>query len=89
MTPINPLGHLPPPTPADMKALRKAAGLSQRAAADLVGLSDAMRWSDYERSVHVISPQNWALFLLAIGQHPRLRIAVRRASAASHAPGAD
>ena len=74
---------LPDPTPGNVKALRAAAGLTQRQAAELVGLGDHMRWSEFERGVTVIGAERWALFLLATDQHPRLRIAVRRRSTAS------
>lgn len=79
------LAALPAPTPDQLKALRKEADLTQRQAAELVGLGDHMRWSEFERGLTVISAERWALFLLAIDRHPRLRIAVRRRSAAAQA----
>ena len=77
------LVQLPEPTSDQLKALRADAGLTQRQAAELVGLGDHMRWSEFERGLTTISAERWTLFLLAIGKHPRLRLAVRRRSAAS------
>ena len=78
---------LPDPTTDQLKVIRKAAALTQRKAAELVGLSDHMRWSEFERGLTVISTERWALFLLAIDQHPRLRLTVRRRGA--HPPRGD
>lgn len=75
------------PTIDQMKAIRREAALTQRQAAELVGLSDHMRWSEFERGLTVISTERWALFLLAIDRHPRLRLAVRRRGA--NQPGGD
>lgn len=76
------LEQLPTPTIDQLKALRADAGLTQRQAAELVGLGDHMRWSEFERGLTTISTERWALFLLAIDRHPRLRLAVRRRTAA-------
>lgn len=76
------LGNLPSPTPDHLKACRKAADLTQRQAAELVGLGDHMRWSEFERGRTMISAERWALFLLATNQHPSLRLAVRRRNSA-------
>lgn len=81
------LSELPAPTPEQLKDLRKAADLTQRQAAELVGLGDHMRWSEFERGLTTISAERWALFLLAVDRHPRLRIAVRRRGAMSHPTG--
>lgn len=78
------LANLPEPTPELIRSMRLSAGLTQREAAAAVGLNETMRWSDYERNVHGISRQHWALFLLATGQHPQMRIAVRRRSDVRH-----
>ena len=75
---IDPLAGLAPATPAAVKLARLAAGHSQARAAALVGLGHVMRWSDIERGVHKIDAARWALYLLATGQHPTLRLAPRR-----------
>lgn len=66
------------PTPTDVSAAREAAGLSQAAAAELVHLGSAMRWSEYERGVRTIDTARWELFLLKTGQHPAAAIQLRR-----------
>ncbi len=77
--------ELPESTPVHLKSLRTKAGLTQRQAAELAGLGDHMRWSEFERSVRKISPVHWAIFLLATDQHPSKRIAIRRQAAAASA----
>ena len=72
--------NLPEPTADKVRATRMAAGLTQRRCAELAGLGDAMRWSDYERGRATIALDRWALFLLSIDRHPRLRVITRRAS---------
>lgn len=76
--PFDLLAGLPTSEPADVREARVTAQLTQRQAAALAGLGDPMRWSDYECGRHAISAERWALFLLATGQHPTLRIAKRR-----------
>lgn len=71
------LQQLPDPTPQVVLAARQAAGLSQAQAAELVGLSDKARWSEYERGSRSPDAARWALFLLATGQHPTLQACPR------------
>jgi hypothetical protein len=66
------------PTSAELLAARSAAGLTQAQAAALCGLGSAVRWSEYERGPECrIDLARWALFLLAVGQHPTARLAGR------------
>ena len=69
-----PLDNLPDPTAAAVKAARAAAGHSLAQAAALVGLANRGRWWDYEQSTSQIDRARWALYLLATGQHPSLRL---------------
>lgn len=48
---------------ADVKAARVAAGLTQQAAADLVGVS-VKSWEAYEGGWRNIQPPTWRLFQL-------------------------
>lgn len=56
------------PTPEMIKKAREKAGLAQAAAAELVHLSHAIRWSEYERDVNRMPMATWELFLLKTGQ---------------------
>lgn len=67
---IDLLQSTPPATPELVRQARDLAGLSQADAAALVGLSDKARWAEYERGVRSPDVARWALFLLAVGQHP-------------------
>lgn len=71
------LHELPEATPEAVLAARQSAGLSQAQAAELVGLGDKARWSEYERGARAPDAARWALFLLATGQHPTLQICPR------------
>lgn len=76
------LTGLPEPTPEAIRASREAAGMSPARAAEIVGLWGRGNWGRYEaprdRSDHrAIPPQTWALWLLATGQHPALKIVPR------------
>ena len=55
------------PTPAQILAARKAAGLTQAQAARLLELPTP-RWNEYERGKVRMSRQMWRLFLLLVGQ---------------------
>lgn len=72
-----PLIARPSPTAEEITKARQAAGLSQAQAAELVGLGDKARWSEYERGARAPDAARWALFLLATGQHPTLQICPR------------
>ena len=54
------------PTPAEIRALRESAGLTQTGAAELV--HGTMRaWQDWEAGARRMHPGLWALFRLRIG----------------------
>lgn len=53
-----------PPTPAEVKAARLDAGLTQVQAAALVHWGDYRRWSERERGLVPMPPAEWELFLL-------------------------
>jgi len=61
------------PTPSGINAARKAAKLTQQQAADLIGYS-RRGWQDAEYGKTKMHPAAWALFLLAVGQHPAARV---------------
>ena len=53
------------PTPQQIKEARTTAGLTQQAAADLVGVS-IKSWQAYEGGWRNIRPATWQLFQLLI-----------------------
>ena len=65
---------LPEPTPEAVRALREGAGLSLAQMAALCGIADRQTWARYEGG-RAIPVQTWAVALLALGQHPRYRLA--------------
>lgn len=74
------------PTPAEVKAARKAAKLTQADAALLVADVSETRaertWQNYEATLgtkghRAIPLATWELFLLLTAQHPRLSLAQR------------
>jgi hypothetical protein len=58
------------PSPKQIIAAREASGLTLAAAAELVYLGAAPRWSEYENGKRSPDPARWELFLLKTGQHP-------------------
>lgn len=62
------------PTPADVRAARLAADLTQPGMAELLGLASHRTIQSWEcgRSTPMLGL--WALFLLATGQHDHLRL---------------
>lgn len=80
--------QLPQPTPDEVKAARKAAGLTQTQAAQMIGQAGAKgyrTWQRFEYPVEntdhrAIQPRLWELFLLLTDQHPTLKLVRRRAS---------
>lgn len=69
------------PTAEEVLAARQAAGHTQAEAAELVGLSGGIRWSEYERSGPTsrrIDPARWSLYLLLTDQHPEWRLTRRK-----------
>lgn len=67
-----PVAGLPEPTPEAIRELR--GELSHARMAALVGIADRQTWRRYEEG-RPIPVQTWALALLALGQHPRYRLA--------------
>lgn len=61
------------PTPAQIIKAREKAGLTQREAADLMGVAAYQRWSEWERGAN-INVYMWELFLLRTGQHPKFTL---------------
>ena len=54
------------PTPAQIRAARTAAGLSQRQAAEVV-MSATRSWEDWEAGRRNMPAAKWALFALKVG----------------------
>ena len=71
------ISGLPAPTPDAVLDARLAAGITQGDAAALLGLADRRAWWRYESGASVLDPARWALFLLAVGQHPALELTAR------------
>lgn len=57
------------PTPAQIRAARESADLTQQQAGELVH-TDGRTWRRWEAGDRGISLPVWELFLLRIGQHP-------------------
>lgn len=53
------------PTPTDVRAARAAAGLTQTAAADVVG-AKLRTWQDWESGARNMPPAKWRLFGLLV-----------------------
>lgn len=68
---IDLLSDIPAATPEAIAASRRAAGVTQEAAALLAGIGGRARWNEYERGARNMDPTRWACWLLATGQHPR------------------
>ncbi len=86
MSSLDILQGIPEATPEAVAESRRLAGLSGAAAAKLANLGAVSRWYEYERGDRVIDPMRWAMWLLAVDQHPALRLARRRPGAAGR-PG--
>ena len=69
--------ELPDPTPELVLAARKTAGHSQHQAAMLAGFGHGQRWYEIESGRVPMDRMRWAMYLLAIGEHPSFR-AVKR-----------
>jgi hypothetical protein len=77
---------LPQPTPKEVRAARKAAGLTQTGAAQVIGQAGAKGYRTWQRFEYAadnkdhraINPKLWELFLLLTDQHPTLRLIRRR-----------
>lgn len=65
-------------TPADIKQARSNAGLTQSAAAAVVGVT-LNAWQKWESGTNPIPFASWELFLLATGQHPTHRLVPNQA----------
>jgi hypothetical protein len=68
---------LPDPTPELVLAARKEAGHSQHQAAVLAGFGHGQRWYEIESGKVPMDRMRWAMYLLAIGEHPSLRVVAR------------
>ncbi len=66
-----------PPTAADVRAARMAAGLTQPGMAELLGLASHRTVQSWECGRSTPMPGLWALFLLAAGQHSGYRLKPR------------
>ena len=64
------------PSPEAVLQARKAAGLTQEAAGQLLGAHNR-QWRLYEAGDRAMSAQLWELFLLKTGQHPTLALTAR------------
>ena len=51
------------PTPEEIRKLRQLAGLTQRQAAEVIGLTDERSWRAYEMGEYKIRPLSWAAFV--------------------------
>jgi DNA-binding XRE family transcriptional regulator len=64
------------PTADVVRPARKAAGLSQTAAADLISVS-LRAWQAYEAGDRAMPLAAWELFLLRTDQHPSHQLVAR------------
>ena len=69
--------ELPDPTPELVLAARKTAGHSQHQAAMLAGFGHGQRWYEIESGKVPMDRMRWAMYLLAIGEHPSFRVVSR------------
>ena len=68
---------LPDPTPELVLASRKTAGHSQHQAAMIAGFGHGQRWYEIESGKVPMDRMRWAMYLLAIGEHPSFRVVKR------------
>ena len=61
------------PTPEDVLKARKAAGMTQEAAGQVVGRHNR-EWRKWESGTVCMADSTFELFLLKTGQHPTLRL---------------
>lgn len=55
------------PTPAEVRAAREAAGLTQEQAAELAGYGSRPRWVEVETGRRAMEPVRWAYWLHVAG----------------------
>ena len=67
-------------SPADIRAAREAAGLSQTAAGELCHRS-LRAWQDAESGARNLDAAAWELFLLRTGTHPTHKLIARQRAA--------
>jgi putative transcriptional regulator len=67
----------PPPTPDEIRAARKAAGLTQPAMAAIIGLTGKRAIQEWESGRDPAKVALWELFLLKTDQHPTHAITAR------------
>lgn len=80
--------RISPPIPDEVRQARRAAGLTQAQAAQLVAVSHERAertWQNYEAAVGKAAHRDiplaaWELFLLMTGQHPTLKVQPRTAA---------
>lgn len=65
--------QLSKPTPDAVLQARKAVGLTQELAGQVLGAHNR-QWRMYEAGDRAMSAQLWELFLLKTNQHPTLRL---------------
>lgn len=66
------------PTKEEVRAARRAAGHTQAQAAETVHLGTSQRWHEYEAGERNIDVSRWELYLLLTGQHPSLKVNIRK-----------
>lgn len=71
------IAGVPEPTPDLVLAARKTAGHSQHQAAMLAGFGHGQRWYEIESGKVPMDRMRWAMYLLAIGEHPSLQVVKR------------
>jgi putative transcriptional regulator len=60
------------PTPKQIRDARKAAGLTQQKAAEMVHASSVSHWSNWENGHAGMPRATWHLFLILTGQNDKL-----------------
>lgn len=78
--------QLPTPSPDEIRAARKKAGLTQTQAAQLIGNAGDKSYRTWQRfeapadnpDHRAIHPRMWEMFLLLTDQHPIYRLTKRR-----------
>lgn len=66
------------PSPAEIRAARVAAGLTQAEACPLADIANQSAWAEYESGRRPMPAYRWFLFLLRTNQHPDLKLVRRK-----------
>lgn len=85
----------PQPTPEEIRTARKAAGLTQAEAAQLISTAGSFpyrTWQNYEapadkKGHRPIPMATWTLSLLLTDQHPTLKVSIRRTPSTRNSEG--